>query len=164
MKRHIELAVIEYSNNTVVFRVIDQTHRCSDFCDDGEHFIAMNGVYLHSETCPEVLSGHSLCLMGSNKNRDDELLTTDGRSFIRFMEAIAEYNETNGVGHTKEWPQDGDTFYQIVSTGDISSATYYRSSQISTACMDIGNFFKTREEAEAALEQVKKVLIGSKNI
>ena len=80
-------------------------------------------------------------------------------AFARIMEAVNEYNETNGKGYEKPWPQEGDKYYFLDSTGFIRD-TNYDDYQLDNGRREFGNFFRTREEAEAALERVKKALNG----
>ena len=62
-----------------------------------------------------------------------------------------------------EWPSDGDFFYYISGKGNIRSKQYAEGSA-DEKFRRFNNFFETAEEAAVALEQVKKVLIGIKNI
>lgn len=76
------------------------------------------------------------------------------------MQAVTEYNKTNGNGYEKPWPQDGDTYLWIGSTGFIHESDYDDDAQRDSDRREFGNMFPTREEAEAALERVKKALKG----
>lgn len=59
-------------------------------------------------------------------------------------------------------PKDGETFYYFDEIGQILSDSYddFSNGPIS----DFGNCFRTREEAEAAAERVKKVLNENQNV
>ena len=74
------------------------------------------------------------------------------------MQAVTEYNQTNGAGYEKPWPKDGDSYFCIDLTGCIRNYDYCACYSFDEARREFGNFFRTREEAEAALERVKKVL------
>lgn len=66
----------------------------------------------------------------------------------------------DGEGYEKPWPQEGDIFYYITITGDVVDSKYETDGCSDGVLLDFGNFFRTREEAEAALERVKKALKG----
>ena len=87
---------------------------------------------------------------------DGEYLV-DLENFSKIMKAITEYNETDGKGYEDTWPKYGDTYFCFDSSGKIDVFSY-DSSPFDKNRSAFGNFFRTREEAEAALERVKKVL------
>ena len=66
----------------------------------------------------------------------------------------------NVIKKTKvKWvPKDGQKFFFITSTGDISSDVYYGAWSVHEEWYMLGNCFRTEEEAEKKLEQVKKLL------
>lgn len=77
------------------------------------------------------------------------------------MEAVSEYNETNGAGYEKKYPEEGDNFYFITSKMTVSLGEFGSSQDgYDLKMRDAGNCFLTREEAEAALKRVKKALKG----
>lgn len=159
-KRHIELAVVKIDGDQVTFRIAEQTHRCGDFTLKGPMFKSRSGYRLESESCPGAPVRVSwLFVRGWLSRKDDAEVTANLETFARIMEAITEYNETNGKGYETPWPQDGDKYYFIDSDSAILEWNYTHD------CSDkmrrsFGNFFRTREEAEAALERVKKALKG----
>lgn len=159
-KRHLELAVVKVEGDQVTFRIAEQTHRCGDFTLKGPKFKSRSGYRLESESCPGA-PAHVSCLFvrGWLSRRDDAEVTAPLDAFARIMEAVNEYNETNGKGYEKPWPQEGDKYYFLDSTGFIRD-TNYDDYQLDNGRREFGNFFRTREEAEAALERVKKALNG----
>lgn len=64
------------------------------------------------------------------------------------------------VKNTKvKWvPKDGQEFFFITSTGNISSDVYYGAWSVHEECYMFGNCFRTEEEAEEKLEQIRKLL------
>lgn len=64
------------------------------------------------------------------------------------------------VKNTKvKWvPKDGQKFFFITSTGNISSDVYYGAWSVHEECYMFGNCFRTEEEAEKKLEQIRKLL------
>ena len=119
-KRHIELAVVKVDEDQVTFRIAEQTHREHDFtAANGRKFKSSCGVMLNSLSSPEYNCGcTTLYVRGYANCLDDKEITVSLFNFARIMEAVTEYNETDG------------------------------------------NCFKTFEEANAALERVKKALKG----
>lgn len=80
-------------------------------------------------------------------------------NFAGIMQAISEYNDTNGKGYEKPWPQEGDKYLWVGSTGFIHES-YFDDAPLDNDRRGFGNMFRTREEADAALERVKKALKG----
>ncbi len=158
-KRHLELAVVKVEGEQVTFRIADQTHREDEFCETGDFFKAKNGIEIYSLCNPIVGGKYILYVRGSSSIGDFDELTTTIHQFARIMEAITEYNETNGKGYEKPWPQEGDKYFCFNSAGQINDYTYDKL-KIDEPRREFGNFFRTREEAEAALERVKKALKG----
>ena len=159
-KRHLELAVVKVEGEQVTFRIAEQTHREHDFTNNGRKFKSSCGVMLNSLSSPEYNCGcTTLYVRGYATCMDDQEITVSLFNFARIMEAVTEYNETNGAGYEKPWPQDGGKYFCILSTGYVTS-TDYDNHPIDNDRREFGNFFRTREEAEAALERVKKALKG----
>ena len=84
-------------------------------------------------------------------------LFANGRDFLRIMEAVNEYNETNGEGYEKPWPQKGDFYYFVDSYITVRSLEYF-GSEMDHDMQNAGNFFRTEKEARAALDRVRKAL------
>ena len=158
-KRHIELAVVKVEGDQVTFRIADQTHREDEFCETGDFFKAKNGIEIYSLCNPIVGGKYILYVRGSSSIGDFDELTTTIHQFARIMEAVTEYNETDGKGYEKMWPQNGDQYFYIDGTGRTNEYKYVKGC-VDEAHRKFGNFFRTREEAEAALERVKKALKG----
>lgn len=61
----------------------------------------------------------------------------------------------------KKWqPKDNDEYYYIDDTLEVTERTYYDSPELSydSDRVKIGNYFKTKEEAEAMVEKMKELL------
>ena len=161
-KRHIELAVLKVENGKVTFRIAEQTHRGIDFSKNVpyNHFCGSNGIVLFSFHHPYYDQlRNDIYVQGRCCSCDDEQMTVSVDKFAKIMETINEYNETDGKGYEKPWPQYRDKYFCIQSTGYVTS-TDYDNHPIDNDRREFGNFFRTREEAEAALERVKKALKG----
>lgn len=162
MKRHLELAVVKVKGDQVTFRIAEQTHRGKDFAQNGEKFKSSCGYFLIVDTDPgfrDDYTGKILFVRGYDSAEDDNKITVSLQNFAGIMQAVTEYNQTNGVGYKKPWPQEGDKYFYISAAGAICDANYDDVS-VDNYLREFGNFFRTREEAEAALERVKKELKG----
>ena len=163
-KRHIELAVVKVEGDKVTFRIVEQTHRCDEFSrqDNSSVFKSANGFQLKSCADPEWAGKTSTLLCrGFERNDDNFEIVCSAIEFAQICEAVAEYNATDGRGYKKPWPSVGDKYFCIAAEGKLDRLTFDRS-EIDRKIQDFGNFFRTKEEAEAAIERVKQVL-KSKN-
>ena len=162
VRRHIEIAVDAVEDDKVVFHIAKQTHRGRDFGDQSpkHRFKGKNGCSLISAVspcCDFKLGGHCLFVRGECKPCDNDKIEVSPEHFARIMEAVTEYNRTDGKGYEKLWPQKGDRYFYITAFGTISDLVF-DGQKFDREIWDSGNFFRTREEAEAALERVKKAL------
>lgn len=159
-KRHIEISVERVEEDTVTFRISRQTHREEEFTPNGREFKSSCGFFLSSQGAPEFGEYlQTLFVRGYVSAEDDNKITVPLIAFAKIMQAVTEYNETDGKGYEKPWPQKGDKYYFLDSTGFIRD-TNYDDYSLNNARREFGNFFRTREEAEAALEKIKRVLKG----
>lgn len=162
-KRHIELAVVKVEGDQVTFRIAEQTHRGKDFTPNGEKFKSSCGYFLIVDTYPgfrDDYTGKILFVRGYGSAEDDSKITVSLHNFAGIMQAINEYNETDGKGYEKSWPQKGDKYFYITSLFEVASGKYGDMPTFEKILFDAGNCIRTREEAEAALERVKKALKG----
>lgn len=163
MRRHLELAVVAVENGIVAFKVADQFYDESEFCDQ------YNKSEFKAKNLVTICLGEKLKWDKDNKIlylrrlhdviKVDETIKCSVHHFADTMEAVNEYNETNGKGYEKQWPQKGDKYFCIHTTGCMNEYTY-DNDYMDKAHREFGNFFRTREEAEATLERVKKALKG----
>lgn len=162
IKRHIELAVVKADGDQVTFRIAEQTHRGKDFTPNGEKFKSSCGYFLIVDTYPafrDDYTGKILFVRGYSSAQDDNKITVPLHNFAGIMQAISEYNETNGKGYEKPWPQNGDICYFVSISGLIDSFSFPDDS-CGRRMKEFGNLFRTYKEAEAAVERVKKALKG----
>ena len=164
MKRHLELAVVKVENNIVSLKVTDQFYDEKEFCQqyNKSEFKANNFV--------TILLAEKLKWDKDNKIlyirrlhdviKVEETIKCNVHHFADIMEAVNEYNETNGEGYEKPWPQKGDEYFYITSLLEVASGKYGDMPTFDKILFDVGNCIRTSEEAEAALERVKKALKG----
>ncbi len=167
--RHIELGVVKVEGDKVTFKIIEQTHKRKEFCQQIDHniftassniFRASNEIKLGSKDIPGWRGNSSLLFCRgffSDKDNLDIVCTTS--EFARISEAVNEYNATDGKGYEKPWPQKGDEFFYILENGAIHNRFFY-GDKYDRAMRDYGNFFRTEEEAIEARDKVKVLLNG----
>ena len=163
MERYLELHVIQVYANDVSFKINRQYHRCDEFCAAGKAFEASNGVLLTSESVPGFFVGGDklvFTVCGAILECDDTKLTVTHKQFALIMQAINEYNETNGAGYEKTWPQTGDLYYYVDTDGSVESCQYADKYDIDNNRRKAGNFFKTEEAAAIVAKRVRKALKG----
>lgn len=159
-KRHIELAVVKVEGDKVTFKIADQTHRNDEFSQqvNSDEFKSSNGLCLLSHSVPEWFPlASALYCRGSDKEQDMCEITCPAVEFARVCEVVAEYNATDGKGREPRWPKEGDKYFCIAVDGKLDRLTFDRS-ESDRKLQDFGNFFRTEEEAEAALGRVKQAL------
>ena len=96
----------------------------------------------------------SLPMTEKQKNNVEELL----RLFANFSGKpfrLEEIEEAEDVQEEKEWPQDGDNYYYIHSNGEIANSNFYLNDSFCKNILSVGNYFRTREEAEFEVERLK---------
>ena len=159
-KRHIEISVVRIKEPTVTFRISRQTHRGEEFTPNGREFKSSCGFFLSSQGAPEFGAYiKTLFVRGWDYSEDDNKITVSLLHFAKIMQAVTEYNQMNGAGYEKPWPQDGDRYLWVGSTGFVHES-YFDDTPLDHDRRGFGNMFRTREEAEAALEKIKRVLKG----
>lgn len=159
-KRHIELAVVKVEGDKVTFRIVEQTHRCDEFSRQAntDEFKAVNGIGLLSYSVPEWLPLDSaLYCRGKGNAQDLCEITCTAVEFAQICEAVAEYNATDGRGYENPWPQVEGKYFCIAADGRVDLFRF-DGNEFDCKMQAFGNFFRTKEEAEAALERVKQAL------
>lgn len=160
-KRHIELAVVEVDGEMVTFRIVEQTHRGDDFTPGGIPFKSSNGLTLKSVGVPAASEcADTMYVRGETEGCDKRNVTVSALRFARIMEAITEYNETDGRGYKRLWPQTGDLYYYVDTDGSVESCQYADKYDIDNNRRKAGNFFKTEKEAKAMADKFKSMLKG----
>ncbi len=158
-RRYLELAIVKIEDDTVTFKIAKQTHRNGSFTTKGDRLDCINGETLHSVAHPAT-TPVTFFVRGQANALDDYEATCTTARWAKICEAVQEYNATNGEGYPKPWPQKGDAYFYLniaVSKAQVGNSTW------SADCIDegrkaLGNFFRTREEAEAALVRVRETL------
>ena len=159
-KRHIELAVAKVEGDNVTFRIVEQTHRCDEFSrqDYPRGFKAANRFKLKSAAYPGWAGKTSTLLCrGFERDGDNFEITCTASEFAKISEAVAEYNATDGRGYEKQWPKKGDKYCYITAAGSVDRLTF-DGYDFDRKMQGFGNFFRTKEEAKAALERVRQAL------
>ena len=132
-EKHIELNILNVSDETVTFKIAKQTHFRKDFCQRGFIFEASNGIKLMSD-CYEsqildIFNEITLRVLPVPDEQYNKNVIVSIKTFAKIMEAISEYNETNGIGYKNmnddySWPKIGDYYLYISSDGYIKDQKY----------------------------------------
>lgn len=164
-KRHIELAVVKVEEGAVTFQVTEQTHRCDDFTPGGTPFESSCGVTLRSVSVPDVSTRTgAMYVRGEDERFDKKHITVSALRFAQIMEAVNEYNVTDGMGYKNQWPKTGDLYYYVDTDGSVQSCQYADRYDIDNDRRKAGNFFKTEEAAAIVAERVKEVFKNSGDV
>ena len=158
--RHIELSVLRVEGDKVTFKIIEQTHKRKEFCQqlDRNIFKASNEIKLGSKDIPEWIGDRSLLFCrGFFSDKDNIEIVCTILEFARISEAVNEYNITDGKGYEKPWPQKGDEYFYITTAGRIAHHAFTTDSW-NLNRQHFGNFFRTEEEAIEARDKVKILL------
>lgn len=158
--RHIELGVVKVEGDNVTFKIIEQTHKRKEFCQqlDRNIFKASNEIKLGSKDIPEWIGDSSLLFCrGFFSDKDNIEIVCTISEFARISEAVNEYNTTDGKGYEKPWPQKGDQYFYILEDGVIYSIVF-RDDEYDRSRQDYGNFFRTEQEALAARNKIEILL------
>ena len=92
-------------------------------------------------------------LTDTQKERLDTLLEFVGSDdYIKLKEVVRD----NKIVEEKAFPNVGDVYWQVFSNGRVSSNIYYEDEYASES-LNIGNCFKTKEEAEFEAERLKVI-------
>lgn len=165
--RHIELGVVKVEGDNVTFKIIEQTHKRKEFCQQIDRniftassniFKASNEIKLGSEDIPEWISDRSLLFCrGSFSDKDNIEIVCTTSEFTRISEAINEYNTTNGKGYEKPCLQPGDRYFYITAYGTVASYKFDGGAWDSSM-QSFGNVFRTKQEALAARDKIEILL------
>ena len=160
-KRHIEISVVKVENNEVIFRISKQTHFGEQFSqkNDPRMFCATNGINLISKNCTRWERSVNTLFCYGEYNIEDDTSRCFFSEFAKIMEAISEYNETDGIGYKNIWPNNNDKYFFVDCDANVRSMIY-NNDNLSKTMNNIGNCFRTKEEAEAIANRVKKALKG----
>lgn len=158
-RRHIELGVVRHEGNWVIFKIVEQTHRGNEFCQQTapDTFKASNGIELASVSSPAWGGNNRLYCCGFLSDKDSIEIVCTTSEFAKISEAVSEYNITDGKGYEKPWPQTGDRYFFI--SGDITPGNLiFTDCAFDHNCQTCCNIFRTYEEAVAAADKIKALL------
>lgn len=158
-RRHIELGVVRDEGNWVMFKIVEQTHRGNEFCQQTapDTFKASNGIELASVSSPAWGGANRLYCCGFLSNKDSIEIVCTASEFAKISEAVSEYNITDGKGYKKLWPKKGDRYFFI--SGDITPGNLiFTDCAFDHNCQTCCNIFRTYKEAEAAADKIKTLL------
>lgn len=158
-RRHIELGVVRHEGNWVIFKIVEQTHRGNEFCQQTapDTFKASNGIELASVSSPAWGGNNRLYCCGFLSDKDSIEIVCTTSEFAKISEAVSEYNITDGKGYEKPWPQTGDRYFFI--SGDITPGNLiFTDCAFDHNCQTCCNIFRTYEEAVAAADKVRMLL------
>ena len=158
-RRHIELGVVRHEGNWVIFKIVEQTHRGNEFCQQTapDTFKASNGIELASVSSPAWGGANRLYCCGFLSDKDSIEIVCTTSEFAKISEAVSEYNITDGKGYEKPWPQTGDRYFFI--SGDITPGNLiFTDCAFDHNCQTCCNIFRTYEEAVAAADKIKALL------
>jgi len=102
---------------------------------------------------PEYIKGNNkLYIQGEEESKDNIIFLIDKEDLKKILETVNKINEKYGI--PKRWrAEEGEEYYFLDSKCEIWS-TYENKKKIDDAFFKLGNYFKTKEEAE----KVKKEL------
>ena len=158
--RHIELSVLRVEGDKVTFKIIEQTHKRKEFCQqlDRNIFKASNEIKLGSKDIPEWIGDSSqLFCRGYSSDKDNIEIVCTTSEFAKISEAVTEYNATDGKGYEKPWPQKGDKYFYITAGGDVSHCAF-NGYNFDLDTQRFGNFFRTEREASVVRDKVQALL------
>ena len=86
------------------------------------------------------------------------IMTEENKSkvekFLKLLNIDADIIEAKNVKEQNEWPQPGDRYYTIQSIGGISD-NMWTNCPVDNQLAEIGNCFRTKEDAEFEVERLK---------
>lgn len=157
-KRHIDIIVTKIEYDQVHFK-IKQTHRGKEFSNQNKicKFMAANGYVLYSLHLPKFGEDSKILFCLGKHEYDDTICTCNREELAEILEAVSEYNETNGTGYWTYWPKIGDRYFVIEECMTIESFTF-QEHPFDIDHKNCGNFFRTREEAENVRDKMQLLL------
>ena len=163
--RHIDIEVLSVDGRDVKFIISNQTHRCSEFSrqNSPNMFISKNGCCLLSESNPsKSMLFNALYVQGELKEFDSNKISVDVIQFAKIMEAISEYNKTDGIGYKNIWPLKGEKYFYINSYLEIKNKIF-SDDETDEKLKSVANLFRTEEEAKEHIEKIKNIFNRTEN-
>ena len=159
-ERWIKLGPTRHDGDKVYFCILEQSHIQSSFTPTGDCFNASNGYKLYSIACPAT-SSDGCCMRGCNPGCNFDIICMTSASHEKFIEAVEEYNATNGCGLPKkaeEFPKEGEEYHFITSDGERISTNYMTISLVDRSHKALGNCFKTEADVSYAADEIAATL------
>lgn len=111
-----------------------------------------------SATVLEELGDHRLISPFEVQDRTHVILTDDfNKTKWMSIRALQMFWQVVDEEKKEEWPKEGDEFWHLTMKGSVISETWYDSVTYRNM-RDFLGIFRTREEAEARLAEIKKKL------
>lgn len=163
-KRHIEISVVKVENNEVIFRISKQTHFGEQFSqkNDPRMFCATNGINLISKNCTRWERSVNTLFCYGEYNIEDDTSRCFFSEFAKIMEAISEYNKTDGIGYKNIWPLKGEKYFYINSYLEIKNKIF-SDDETDEKLKSVANLFRTEEEAKEHIEKIKNIFNRTEN-
>ena len=161
VKCQIKLGPPHQEDDVVYFCILEQSRRGAEFSSRGNIFVASTGYRLQSASCPCNSRGALCWVRGDSICSDYDIIRMPKAEYDKLVVAVEEYNATNGCGYpgkAEEFPKENETFYWVPGDGEVMSTEY--SSSFSGDCIrkNIGNCFKTKEDASYAKDEIAATL------
>lgn len=180
-RRVLKLEVLERNAGAVRFKIAEQSHRQGHFGntnivtgESGWSYFEHNGFSIASINHPFV-GLTEMGVKGMAQGCDDDILICYEEIYDKkIVPAVKAYNDTNGGfgfddvcptcgQEIKDWkPVRGENYFYIDSDSRIENA-YNAGCDTDKESIEFGNAFKTKELAEIAAGEVKKVLKAAKH-
>ena len=119
----------------------------------------------HGQKCVvSKVVGDFIRLQGHAGNYEPDNFELVNSSEVEELKARVKELEAKVATLQGEWkPVDGDDYWYITATGCTLKTSYFEIYLPDRNRLELGNFFKTKEECQAAADKVKSLLLGIKS-
>ena len=119
----------------------------------------------HGQKCVvSKVVGDFIRLQGHAGNYEPDNFELVNSSEVEELKARVKELEAKVATLQGEWkPVHGGAYWFITGTGSLSEKSYIEGYPSDQNRLELGNYFKTEEECQAAAEQVKSLLLGIKS-
>ena len=121
----------------------------------------------HGQRCvvSKVVPAYTyICLEDHVGYFDPDYFELVNSSQVKELQARVTELESKVATLQGEWkPVHGGAYWFISATGSLSEKSYIEGYPSDQDRLELGNYFKTEEECQAAAEQVKSLLLGIKS-
>lgn len=112
-------------------------------------------VKVFSCRCPDF-DCDNLCIRGVNKKRDNDIFIVSKEEAETIKYRVKKINEKYGI--EKRWRAEIRDKYFLATCNGTVECYIEDKYKFDDECYNFGNYFKTKEQADEALERVKKTL------